>query len=1344
MQNKWIVITSAIVISFLVVFIGFFYYSKESSSLHTIQKREIQTIALLKIDQIIHWRNEKIGDARVISQSPYFSRGVQTWLHHRLDTSLQNQLRRGLRLYKAQFGFQDILVLSRKEDLLISLDSSMAELDRETIHHVKEAVKYHDVTMSDCYYCPKHRKIHYDIIAPIRDVKNQVITVMIFRADPITNLFPLIGSLSIQSRIAETEIVQREGDSVLFLNHRRFGQDDAFLFINPSKKSNNDVVEFVQTDKGFVNGYDYRGVEVIAYLTTVPEMRWILITKVDHAELNHQLFNSAAISGVILIIFLLLVGAVFAVYYRTHQKNTYKLLFQKERELRVYHEEFRTILYSVSDGVVTTDLNGRVKIMNHSAAKLTGWNEAEAKGKHVNEVFTIIREDTRAIVECPITNILQEDTVANPTHNQLLLSKDGREIPIIESGAPIRDELGEVEGAVLIYHDKTLEYRAERRLHQSEEKYRKAFITSPDAININRLEDGMYVSINTGFTDILGYTQEDVIGKTSTELNIWETRDDRTTFVEALVKKGVVQNIVARLRGKENKIIYGMMSASIVELGEVKHILSITRDITEFKRVEGAMRESEKKYRNMFTNNPQPMWIYDVGTLDFLEVNDAAINHYGYSKEEFLSMTIADIRPNEDVDALTRYVKRIAKVQNYSGEWFHRKKNGKIISVEVVSHSITYRARKARHVIINDITERKQTENALHVSEERFRSLVEIAPLGIAVYQEGRVVYVNPAGVKMFGAAHKQNLLGKPILSFVHPDDLETVIKRMGLIAGGLVVDSVEEKFVRLDGSPFDAEVVALATTFNDKPAGQVIVRDITERKRVEEEILMFKLGIERSTDAIFITNSEGAITYANKSFENVYGYTQDEIVGRTPRIIKSGILTLEIYQRFWSTLMSGGIVAGEIINKTKDGRLLTIDGSNNPIMDATGNIVGFLGVHRDISERKRAENALRESEEKLRQIADNVNEVFWIVDLHTQTFSFVNKAFESIWGIPVEGLLHDPYIWKKVIHPLDRHLVRNFVSGDSPVNNEFRIIRPDASVRWIHTKSFPVYDEKGKIFRIAGIASDITEIKNASDQLEQQKLKLAQVEKMSSLGRVVAGVAHEINNPNNAISLSTALLHQMVNTILPLVDEFRKEHGDFQIGFLDYTEYRTHVDKLFKSIEDGSRQIKKIVNDLKDYARHEALLEDTIVDVHQSINGAITLMDYMIKEKTRSFTQNLADAQLLILGQPHRLDQVFINLLHNACDALTDPEQGITITTELCGADQLKVCVSDQGCGISSEDLARVTDPFFSTKLDSGGTGLGLSVTAGIVKDFAGEMFIESELGKGSTFTLVFPRYNH
>lgn len=263
--------------------------------------------------------------------------------------------------------------------------------------------------------------------------------------------------------------------------------------------------------------------------------------------------------------------------------------------LRKLHESeawFRTAFYSIGDGVITTDEKGRVLQMNPVAETLTGWGEAAAKGCPIGEVFHIINEETRAAVENPVERVLKEGTIVGLANHTLLIASDGTERPIADAGSPIVSEDGRISGVALIFRDQTHERKAEESLRRSEERFRMTFLTSPDAICINRMEDGLYEDINEGFTELTGYAREEVIGRTSLENDIWHNPADREELIRGLKKNGYYRHLEAQFRCKDGSVKRALMSARVILFRDIPHIISITRDLTE-------RTEAEEKRRNL-------------------------------------------------------------------------------------------------------------------------------------------------------------------------------------------------------------------------------------------------------------------------------------------------------------------------------------------------------------------------------------------------------------------------------------------------------------------------------------------------------------------------------------------------------------------------------------------------------------------------------------------------------------------------------------------------------------------------------------------------------------------------
>jgi len=263
----------------------------------------------------------------------------------------------------------------------------------------------------------------------------------------------------------------------------------------------------------------------------------------------------------------------------------------------------------------------------------------------------------------------------------------------------------------------------------------------------------------------------------------------------------------------------------------------------------------------------------------------------------------------------------------------------------------------------------------------------------------------------------------------------------------------------------------------------------------------------------------------------------------------------------------------------------------------------------------------------------------------------------------------------------------------------------------------------------------------NAEKAARIKHKQLVQADKMKSLGILVAGMAHEISNPNNFIMLNIPLLSDSWRDALPILDRHRRSHGDFRLANIPFSEMRDHIPELLDAIGDGARRIKKIVSSLKEYARGGPadLTED--VNLNDVLEEALLLMSNPLKKATDRLTIDRDPALPAVRGSFHQLEQVLINLIQNACQALTDRDQPIEIATRHeTAAGAITVQIRDGGPGIQTDHLDCIFDPFFTTKRAAGGCGLGLSICAGIVKEHGGAIRFESEPGQGTTVSLEFP----
>jgi len=283
--------------------------------------------------------------------------------------------------------------------------------------------------------------------------------------------------------------------------------------------------------------------------------------------------------------------------------------------------------------------------------------------------------------------------------------------------------------------------------------------------------------------------------------------------------------------------------------------------------------------------------------------------------------------------------------------------------------------------------------------------------------------------------------------------------------------------------------------------------------------------------------------------------------------------------------------------------------------------------------------------------------------------------------------------------------------------------------------------DSEGQPTGFRGVVRDINERKQAEEQAKLHQQQLMHASKMVALGTLVSGVAHDINNPNNFIMLNTPLLKEAWENAMPILEEYYEENGDFSIGGMNFTEMRERIPNLFAGILDGSQRIKQIIDDLRNFVRKGASDMTEPVDINAVLKSSISLLSNLIGKSTNQFLVEYGKDLPKLTGSSHRLEQVIINLIQNACQACSDPNKGILVATSYDEERRnIIIKVKDEGMGIPPESLPRITDTFFTTKYDFGGIGLGLSISSKIVEEHKGKMSFSSELGKGTKAEVTLP----
>jgi PAS domain S-box-containing protein len=524
---------------------------------------------------------------------------------------------------------------------------------------------------------------------------------------------------------------------------------------------------------------------------------------------------------------------------------------------------------------------------------------------------------------------------------------------------------------------------------------------------------------------------------------------------------------------------------------------------------------------------------------------------------------------------------------------------------------------------------------------------------------------------------------------------------------------------------------------------------EISERKRAEDALRASERSYREiynaTNEAIFIHDAcTGVILDVNQTMCEMFGYTQEESSHLTIGDLSSDEPPFsDVSAREWVTrAFKEGPQLFEWRAKRKNGELFWDE--TNLKRATIGGKDCILAVVRDISERKRGEMALSESERRYRFLFDCspagsviIGPDGFLVD--------INKSFEQSLGYAREEIIKRRAIDFIADHDKERVLgVLRKRFGGEKVSEEIDtpVLAKDGSVHFINFAGGQAHLYNGEKFigvLITGV--DVTERRKAEELARQQQQKLIQADKMATLGVLVSGVAHEINNPNNFIILNSDNLRDIWKDLKPILQEYREINGDFMLAGLHYDEVREEVQPLIAGISEGAKRIRNIVQNLKDFARQEPGDTNQMVQINAVVDAATLILGNLIKKSTDRYSSISGEGIPPVKGAFQKIEQVVINLISNACQALTAKNQAVSVTTAFTRErGRVIVTVKDEGAGISPENLKHIMNPFFTTKRDSGGTGLGLAITYNIVKEHGGELTIESVPGKGTIATVSLP----
>ncbi len=524
-----------------------------------------------------------------------------------------------------------------------------------------------------------------------------------------------------------------------------------------------------------------------------------------------------------------------------------------------------------------------------------------------------------------------------------------------------------------------------------------------------------------------------------------------------------------------------------------------------------------------------------------------------------------------------------------------------------------------------------------------------------------------------------------------------------------------------------------------------------TVSKSLKEKVALQAISLDSALNSTIITDRNGKIIWVNKAFTKLTGYSYNEVIGRNPRILNSGVHSKEFFKKMWEVLITGKVWEGEITNAKKDGTIYHERIVITPVLNSKKKITNYIATQLDITHHKQTDKALHESYIKYEEIAYIFNQSPAVGFLRTEgekrTVEFVTDNIKQ-WGYKPEDFYTQKLSFEDIIFEKDKEEILNntaqqIANGKERLKQHFRIITKNNKIRWVDSHQYVRFAENDSVTHLQGVILDVTDRKVAEEEAKTQLEQLMQADKMIALGTLVSGVAHEINNPNNFVLLNIPLIEKVWFNILPILEDYYEKNGDFNVGEkLMYSKIKDSMPLLFGGINDGSKRIKNIVEDLKSFARKDTSGFNQNVDLNKVVQTSVNLTANLVSKSTDNFKVRYSPDPVMIKGNKQKLEQVLINLIENSCQALTKREQQVKIIVEN-KSNTASISISDEGVGMEANIVRNITDPFFTTKRNSGGTGLGLSIATKILMQHDGKLNFQTEQGNGTTATITLPLSN-
>ena len=1004
--------------------------------------------------------------------------------------------------------------------------------------------------------------------------------------------------------------------------------------------------------------------------------------------------------------------------------NRLGVAFENITERKRAEEDRRTLTSIVEnsrDFIGLATLDGRVTYLNEAGCRLVGLDSLEQV--QTTNISDYLTEDSLRLINEQAFPTVKERGFWH-SESTIRHFKTGQEIDIdvLLFALETRSDAGPT-GLAVIIRDITERRRHEDELHRETEKFKILVENSPMGVSLISA-DGKYEYANPKFSEIFGYDLEDIPTGREWFEKAYPDPDYRRRVIQSWIEdlKKYPQGEarprtcqVTCMDGREKTIRFAPVS-----LPDGKQLV-LCEDITERRRQEEGLR-----FLGSIVQQVSDSVIVTSSDFHIVYVNEAAEKLYGYERDELIGRT-PDFLSGETSsgDIFRDITETVNQNRKWFGTFLNRKKSGQTFVSEMSFSALTDSEGGIVGYIslIRDITGRQHIEKALRESETTLRSIFTAAPIGIGLVADRMFKQVNDTFCHMVGF-DRDKLIGQST-RMIYPSQEE--YDRVGRERYGLIdpqdAGITETQFQRRNGSLFDVLLSTMPLDPADLQKGVTFTAiDITQRKQAEAALREQRDLAQKYLDVagvmMVVINPDQTVGLINEKGCQILGYVESEIVGRNwfnhfvPERIRQKIKTV------FDRIMAGEIKSTEFFENpilTKSGTERMIAWHNVLMTDQDGRVISSLSSGEDITERKRAEE---ERDRVFNMSVDMMN-----VAGFDGYFKQVNPAWTKTLGWSAEELTSRP--WLDFVHPDDREDTvgagQRLHEGIAVYSFENRYRSKDGSYRWLSWNSIAV-EEKQVIY---GVARDITDQKKMDEERERMETQLRQSQKMEAIGTLAGGIAHDFNN--------------ILGALIGYVD----------LTMLDLPGHGTAHDNLSQALS-AARRAKDLVRQILTFSRQSQQALQP-VRIQPIVKEAVRFLRSSLPA-TIEIHSHISDTDFAVLCDPTQIHQIVMNLVTNASYAIGNRPGVIEVRLsdeviedeisihQIRPGQYMRLTVSDSGDGMTPDILERIFEPYFTTKAPGEGTGMGLSVVHGIVKNHGGMVKAYSEPGQGASFHVYLP----